>query len=554
MRGCVKNLFSDYRVIRYISLIFSVIVFVNILMFLNRGISCDEGFYLLGYQSDQEIGSSVSDFHNIIKAFFPDQDVMFYRYLRLGLEITSLMFFTISMYFWLLRKCNYKEGFVELASIIFTTGLLSFTYASPTISFDHLQHIYFNFLIGTIFLIFTIKSSVLKNSLLFLSGLLNVFLLTNNIASWVLLVSILVIYLLFAGYKFRLTHFLYITLGVITGVFFYSIFVQPFDEFFYSLLNAIAIETSGHENHDANNLIVSTIESGMIFIIAWFLLSFVFFLLNKIIKKNRLFYFLLLVLIFISYVLYSELFQIKILVFLFPISFLTAIFISDFRISKQSFEKKHIANLLLFMLLPFVGVFGTNQDIFTKMLMFANFWAMSFYLILYKHKVENYLKWTAKVFILLTAFFAYFYLANFSRYHYYYTPRSSNVNLGEYQKFNSVLVSKYQSDYYADLYNLLISQGFSASSTVLAFAENQIPIFMFGAKFHGGLVYHWHQYSSSNIHGPDFLIMCRYEEKRASHYLENYNWGFPKDYKRFVMRKMSENMEDGEFDTVIYIK
>lgn len=97
MKRLIEIIFSDYRVIRYISLILSVIVFVNILMFLNRGISCDEGFYLVGYQSDQEIGSSVSDFHNIIKAFFPDQDVMFYRYLRLGLEITSLLFFTISM-------------------------------------------------------------------------------------------------------------------------------------------------------------------------------------------------------------------------------------------------------------------------------------------------------------------------------------------------------------------------------------------------------------------------------------------------------------------------
>ncbi len=62
------------------------LVYYLILTTLNQGISCDEGFYLMGYLSNQELGSFISDYSRIVRAITPiglEENIMTYRVERL---------------------------------------------------------------------------------------------------------------------------------------------------------------------------------------------------------------------------------------------------------------------------------------------------------------------------------------------------------------------------------------------------------------------------------------------------------------------------------------
>ena len=74
---------------------FSVVfVWYLIISTLGNGVSCDEGYYLMGYLRSQNIEGVGTDFHAIVRAIarsFPDDNIMVYRYIRVFLNGIAIL-------------------------------------------------------------------------------------------------------------------------------------------------------------------------------------------------------------------------------------------------------------------------------------------------------------------------------------------------------------------------------------------------------------------------------------------------------------------------------
>ena len=76
----------------------AALVWYLIVSTLHRGISCDEGYYLMGFLRNQTIEGQATDFHFITRALcrsFPDDDIMVFRYIRLILNVIALLAFAV---------------------------------------------------------------------------------------------------------------------------------------------------------------------------------------------------------------------------------------------------------------------------------------------------------------------------------------------------------------------------------------------------------------------------------------------------------------------------
>lgn len=79
----------------------TAVVWYLIVTTLHRGISCDEGYYLMGYLKGQTIGGQASDFHALVRALcgsFSDDNIMVFRYVRLVMNVMALVLFALSSF------------------------------------------------------------------------------------------------------------------------------------------------------------------------------------------------------------------------------------------------------------------------------------------------------------------------------------------------------------------------------------------------------------------------------------------------------------------------
>ena len=118
------------------------IVWYLIVSTLRNGISCDEGYYLLGFLRGQSIQSVGTDFHAVVRAFcrsFPDDQIMVFRYLRVFLNGIAILLFAGTSYEWLFRKKGLEISRWAYYPMVLLAGAMSFTFATPTISYDSLE-------------------------------------------------------------------------------------------------------------------------------------------------------------------------------------------------------------------------------------------------------------------------------------------------------------------------------------------------------------------------------------------------------------------------------
>ena len=109
---------------------------------LQNGISCDEGYYLMGYLSNQSVQWVGTDFHAIVKAIsrpFPDERIMVFRNIRVFLNGIAILLFAGSSYEWLSRKRSLQLSRWAYYPMVLLAGAMSFTFATPTISYDSLE-------------------------------------------------------------------------------------------------------------------------------------------------------------------------------------------------------------------------------------------------------------------------------------------------------------------------------------------------------------------------------------------------------------------------------
>ncbi|MDR0830881.1 MAG: hypothetical protein LBN95_12360 [Prevotellaceae bacterium] len=524
----------------------AIFVYAVILLYLTHGISCDEGFYLLGYLNNQNIGISAYDFHYIVRAITPDKyeaNVVFYRVLRFTLDFASVLFFAFTSYKWLKKRFGFSVNFCLFAALIVLSGAISYNYAALTISFDHLQHIFYLSAFSFFFISDITKKEYAKIINIIFLGFFLLLAIVNYLPSGILLsATIIILFFVLNKPKIASQYSLYLVFGIILSGVFYNFAIHNLADFLKNAIGYMQVESEGATSHNSLSLLTNVLKSIGVFLL-WQIPAVVFALIIKKIN-NKWLTAISFILLILSSLYFRQIYTLGGSLLFMPVTFLLVNFFSK----KQHFSTFLIVLILTFI--PFAGVFGTNQDVLHKLLIFFPFWILLFFILL-KNTKENYDRWLVLFAItLITA--SSVYLGNFSRYHCYYTPRSSKYAFAQGERYKDILISKYQQNYYNQLEDTLKSVGFTSGETAVAFGENQIAVYLLGGNFHGGLVYSVNQYVIVPKERAKYLILFQFEENQTVKQLEKSDWNFPTDYQRIELGIMSENMTDKKYQTILY--
>ena len=534
-----------------------VLVWYLILSTLKNGISCDEGYYLLGYLRNQPIQGVGSDFHAIVRAMsrsFADDNIMVFRYLRVILNAIAIILFAGSSYEWLSRKKNLRVSRWAYYPMVLLAGALAFTFATPTISYDSLELILTLAAASFLFTLFASGSKVVRIISAFCVGFLLWFACTNYPPAGVCVSILFVIAYFLEAEDKKWAHLLAAFLGVVAAIAVSHFFVHDMKEWF-SEISKVFVSTfteDSQSNHDAGSLVsvmLITVGQALLVLVPAVVL---FTLMYKTIHVSDKVQWLIVLLLCAILLVVKQIYELRGILFMIPVALVLAKVIAqpEFRV-KGFLLSKEAFWVLILIAIPFAGVFGTNQPILVKAIIFAPFWLLAFFCLSALLKAETNERLILMGVALLMA--GYVWLGNFQRYHYYYTPRSSKYEIVGTARPQEVLISQYQQQYFSDLLDTLQAAGCKPGDKYMAFGENQMAVYLAGGFVDGRLPYHWWQYKDFGREAPQAFIIFKNEEEGVIAYFKKADWKFPENYERIEMRQMSQNMGD-DYRTVIYVK
>ena len=534
-----------------------VLVWLIIVSTLRNGISCDEGYYLLGYLRGQSVEGIGTDFHSLVRFLcgaFSDSDIMVFRYTRLFLNIVAIILFMVSSYEWLSRKKGLHVSRWAYYPLVVLAGAMSFTFAAPTLSYDSLEVI---IILSAASLLFVLLCTD-KKKIAYLSsagiGFLIWFACSNYPPAGVCIAILLALFYVLEARERSWTPILFAVLGVLSAIVVSHFFVHNMKDWF-SEMSKIFVSTfteKSKSRHDGGSLILT-----MLYTVGKECLVFVpivatsAFLYKKVRISDRVSW-AITITVCAALIVFREVYELRSTLLLIPVALLLGKVLAQNNQDIKKFLSSKEALLVLIMIaIPVAAVFGTNQPIMKKAIIYAPFWVLAFSYLSTKLEKESIFRLGL---ILTTVLMAgYIWLGNFQRYHCYYTPRSSRYEIIGASRPQEVLVSQYQQEYYRDLLETLRSSGCKPGDKYMAFGENQMAVYLAGGYIDGRLPYHWWQYRVFEKEAPQAFIFFKSEEEGVISHFKQAGWGFPDDYERIEMRQMSQNMGE-ELRTVIYIK
>ena len=536
---------------------FSVVfVWYLIISTLGDGVSCDEGYYLMGYLRNQSIEGVGTDFHAIVRALarsFPDDNIMVFRYIRVSLNGIAILLFAGSSYEWLSRKKGMQMSRWAYYPMVLLAGAMSFTFATPTISYDSLELILVMSAASFLFVFFATRRNAVKIICAFSIGFLLWFACANYPPAGVCVTILFVVAYLLEAEEKQWGHFLVALLGGLAAIVVSHFFIHDM-RVWISEISKVFVSTfteKSMSSHDAGSLV-----SVMLITVAQTLLVLVpavvlFTLVYKRIHVSDKIHCLAVFLLCAALLAVKQVYELRGVLYLIPVALVLAKVLAQpgFNL-KQFLLSKDAFLVLVFVAIPFAGVFGTNQPILKKAIIFVPFWLLAFFYLSTKLKSEPDERLSLLFITILMA--GYVWLGNFERYHYYYTPRSSRCEIKGASRPQVVLVSQYQQQYYSDLLDTLKASGCRPGDLYMAFGENQMAVFLAGGYVTGGLPYHWWQFKDFGSDAPQAFILFKNEEEDVLAYFQKADWMFPENYERIEMRQMSQNMSD-DFRTVVYV-
>ena len=542
-----------YGAVSWMAVIF---VWYLILSTLRNGISCDEGYYLLGYLRDQSIQGIGTDFHAIVRAMsrsFPDDNIMAFRYLRVILNVMAVILFAVTSYEWLSSKKGLTVSRWAYYPMVLLAGAMSFTFATPTISYDSLELIIALSAASFLFVLFASEKKAVKTIGTFGVGFLLWFACTNYPPAGVCIVILFMIAYFFEVEDKKWMHLLAAILGGLTAIVISHFFIHDMKVWF-SEISKVFVATITQEsmsNHDAGSLVsVMLITVAQVFLVLVPVVG-LFTLLFKRFHVSDTIQWIVVLLVCAVLLVVRKVYELRGFLYLIPVALMLAKVLAQPEFSlKRFFLSKEAYLVLVLIAIPFAGVFGTNQPILNKAIIFVPFWLLAFVCLsaLLRDGMDE--RMSLLFVVLLMA--GYVWQGNFQRYHYYYTPRSSKYEIVEASRPQKVLVSQYQQEYYQDLLDTLKASGCKPGDKYMAFGENQMAVYLAGGYIDGRLPYHWWQYRIFEKEAPKAFVFFKNEEEGVIGHFQDAGWGFPEEYERIEMRQMSQNMGD-ELRTVIYI-
>ncbi len=544
-----------------------VVLYTLIFWSVNKGVSIDEGYYLLGYLKDQALGPNTTDLHRIVRTIFffiPEDNVLALRWTRVILTVVLLFLFLWSSYQWIEKE--YKISFNKLPyySMGMLSGSMCFAYASPVIYYDNLQLIIYLLIFSLFFQSGISSSTIQKNLWLIIIGIIAVIGLANYFTSgFFLLLVILLLVGLYAlpEWKKILISWLFVATGLLIGIILYSIFINDFFAFVeeaFLAYSKFATNPKAKYDIDGQWLVIGKYFLGMakVYIPIFGLCLVYFFLRHKkyinIILLNIIFGAILLILAYKYSIYYSNILLLPIVL----ICIDTAIHLIHNK-QRFKFSKNHLFVLIL-LVLPLLAVSGSNQRLEMKMVYFMPFWFLAYFILLAefkKHLESPRINTWHMVFIMI--FFVVFSAQGFLKHiHYNYSIKRSTHLVKNAERFTNIGVSEYQCRFYENGIGQLRKAGFKEGDEVLAFFETYMLVYMAG-----GYVPHRLSYSADffvlnedNIpkEKVKFIIIDESEIELISEFLSGTNWGFPKSYKRIDLGTDGHNLTQLGFNYILY--
>ena len=532
------------------------LVWFIIVSTLRNGISCDEGYYLMGYLHGQSIEGIGTDFHSLVRSLcgaFSDCDIMVFRYMRLFLNVVAIILFTVSSYEWLSGKKGLQVSRWAYYPMIALAGAMSFTFAAPTISYDSLEVI---IILSAVSLLFVLLSTD-KKAVVYLSslgiGFLIWFACSNYPPAGVCTAILLALFYVLEAREKKWTPVLFAGLGVLCAIVVSHFFVHNMKEWF-SEISKVFVSTfteKSKSRHDGGSLILT-----MLYTVGKELLIFVpivavsTFLYKKVRISDRILW-AMTITVCVALIVFRDVYELRSTLLLIPVALLLGkVLAQESQGIKRFLCSKEALLVLIMIAIPVAAVFGTNQPIMKKAIIYAPFWVLAFFYLSTRLGKESIFRLGLVFTTVLMA--GYIWLGNFQRYHCYYTPRSSRYEIVGASRSQKVLVSQYQQEYYRDLLDTLRAAGCKPGDKYMAFGENQMAVYLAGGFIDGGLPYHWWQYKDFGQDAPRAFILFKKEEDDIITCFQKANWNFPKGYERIEMRQMSQNMGE-DYRTVVYV-
>ena len=535
----------------------AIVVWYLIVCTLKNGISCDEGYYLMGYLRGQNVEGQATDFHSIVRAVcgpFADDDIMVFRYLRLVMNGLALMVFALSSFRWFSRKKMLSVSRWAYYPFVALAGAMSFTFAAPTISYDSIELILALLIATLLFVQLSTERKWVRRLSGFGIGFLLWFAFANYPPAGVCLaVLFAVVYFLECnGEKWKDVVFAIVGLGVAMVV--HHLFVHDLRMWFSDMAKVFVstFTEKSKSRHDSGSLVSAMLLTVGKQLLIYVPTTVVLTLLMKKVTLPKWLQWAMVLLICAVLLVVRGVYHLYGTLLLFPIALVLSEVLSKpcGKISRTLFNKEMLM-VLVFVVIPLAGVFGTNQAVMRKAVVFAPFWLVAYYLL--STQVKKQIEYKLDLVLLTMLFAGYIYLGNFERYHYYYTPRSSKYELTGVLRPQKVLVSQYQQSYFHDVLDSLQMAGCKAGDRYMAFGENQMAVYLAGGFIDGRLPYHWWQYKMFEKEPPKAFILFKNEEADVVEYFKQAEWDFPEGFRRMELRQMSENMGD-DYRTVVFVR
>lgn len=565
------NLFLE-KYFKNILLIVSCISFYAYIFWsINRGISSDEGWYLVGYLNP--VGQSgASDYHHIIRTIFSFlnfESALQQRYFYFFLNILIVTLFAFTAFSFFQKKLGLKENKLSFILLVLIVNVFNFTFASPLLYYDTLQ--YLLFLLIFIFLFQAELNVQIKSICYFFVGFLSLYVITNYISSGILFLFLIVVWAILRK-QFSLKNVLIVFFGFITSCLLYHLCIHSLSDFveysYNTIIKAQSVESDsltlpGHGIGDLLGEFFSYFFKTLLTLGGLFVVSVLSFALIK--KKTSgvlsnilqiLFYFIIFIFSFVFRLYLGT------TMFLFPIVFLIADLFAGNRVNegktKTSIGVTTILLFLCFLTIPIIGVFGTNQPLERKTMLFLVFWLFAYYILQSNFAIklskfnQRYLSTSFMVFALISFLFYGF----FTRYHNYYGIRKADYYLSGTPYLKDIKLVEYQRDHIEKVNTIMKDNGFQKGDRMIAFEVDLMVAFAVGGSFSERLPYTHNQMQESNFipsEKIDYILIYKRAEEEFSHYLGNKtNWGFPENYKRIELGRFATNMQD-EYSSVLYV-
>lgn len=545
--------------------VFSTICFILIFCTIDRGTSCDEGYYLLAYLPEQPISWGISQFGFIVRKLFwflPEDGALSLRYVRFFLNIPILYLFAFSSFRWLKKQYGLHTSSVWYYSLLFLSGVLSFGFASPILYYDNIQLFIYLLVFSIYFLFTTSVSSFFKRLSLIFIGVLCVFGLFNYLPSGILLIVALSVLLLIDTDKVK--NILLLCLGLLLGIIVYHLFIRNIVDSVNDIHTSFVLAQKGLTKHSNNQLFVALFRYLVEFVLLFGLFAvlgwLVYYIDNFKNSFTRYLCYTFATIVFLAILLQRWIFyKYYTGIFIMPTAFMVSYFIT------QKIGKNHVGyslkELLIFIILlfaPLMGVFGTNQSVSAKMLFFMPFWVVAYFLLvsIIDFKQKTFLKISNTIYVVIlmvgVAYFVYF-----ARYHYYYTPKKSNTEITDTSRFRNIKISEWQKDFNDKAIDIMRKNGFKKGDSVLAFYDNFITVYMAGGYIPSNLIYQFEVFVSDKKNIPNepiiYIFLIEEQDKPMQEFLKDTNWDFPESYMRFDLGKAAENLP-AQYNSILYIR